>query len=102
MAYDLPVDQCRVRMVFEDRFDVRIKRRVLRSIAHEVAYHTDIVSLGDYHDGNQIRTSLAERGMDGVPGSNPAIEAAAARQFGPSQIYRVAFVANRLRTPLER
>ena len=73
LAYNFPVDQGGVGMIFEDRLDLRVEGRILGGVAHEVAYHPDIVGIRQLYHGDYVGTCLTQRRMNRVPGPDPAV-----------------------------
>src|ERR1700724_2251762 len=76
---DLPLHECGVRMVFEDRLDRDVERRILHRIAEQITDRADVPRIGQFDYRDDIGTRLLERGMDRIPASHPAKQPAASR-----------------------
>jgi hypothetical protein len=88
-------------MVFEDGLDLGIEARLLMRVTDQISDHPDIVGVGQFDDDDDIWAGVTQRWMDGVPGPGPAIQAAASGHAMPSEVGRVAFMADLFGTPLK-
>src|SRR4030095_1021154 len=85
----------------EHRLHRRADRDVLRGIAEQVADHADPARLRQLDEDDDVGTMLLQRGMHGVPGPLPRVDAAARRDVHPLQVRAEAAVTNPFRAPLE-
>src|ERR1700720_1314556 len=83
---DLPLHERGIRMVFEDRLNRNVERRILHRVAEQITDHADVASLGQFDHRDDIGTRLLERRMDRIPASHPAKQTAASRQLMPTHI----------------
>lgn len=89
-------------MGLKDRSDGGSNPYVLPRIAEQVAYHSDIVRVGQFHQHGDIRPMPFEGAMNRVPNPLIAVDAALSGHFLPDEIEGVAAMADPFRPPLPR
>ena len=103
LSDDFPLHQRHVLvgMILEDRLHLAADHHVLHRVTQEVPNHPDVAGIGKLDQDHQIRPGAGQGGVNGMPGSFPAVDPAATGDLGPADIERMAMVANPFRAPLE-
>jgi hypothetical protein len=93
--------QCHVFVVFPDHCDCIANLHFLVWVAEQVAYHTDVASIGKLDQNNQIGSAVFQCFVDWVPDSLESIDLAAARALVPTKLIRTAIIADPFRAKLK-
>ena len=80
-------------MMFEYALDIGPDRDGLHRTAKEIAYHSHVSGIRQFHEDCEIRSVLTQSIVRGVPDALPAEDAATRLDLDPFKVKRMAMMA---------